>query len=328
MTSLLSISIEIELAWGFHSMKNSSEMVAQVFSDGRKVETKTLEKLLEQCDQLNIPITFNIVGHLLLDECTGTHGGPYDQGWFDADPGTDVDTDPLYYAPDLAEMIDDAAVDHEIATHTFSHILFDTVDDEIANQEIKHAIEAHNEADLPRPTSLIPPLHKSPPVDVLLDNNIDTVRYPMDPVERRQYPIQSINVCKRMPTSRKIDMNNGLLWMSCDPWPSLTSAMLPTGQRQVPFPLSKVPITLRRRIHEWKLRQAVEYTITNESYLHLHSHLFNMSNKLQLASIQQFLQTLSESYDDKIDVLTMAEFRQRFNEEPKAVRQAAKNKSV
>lgn len=322
MTPLLSISIEIELAWGFHTQTDASEMVTQVFSDGRKVETKTLEKLLEQCDQLNIPITFNIVGHLLLDSCNGTHDGPYEQGYFDADPGTDVNTDPLYYAPDLAKMIDDAAVDHEIATHTFSHVLFDTVDDEIADQELKHAIEVHTEVGLPRPTSLIPPLHRSPPVNVLLSNNIDTVRFPMDPEEEGQYPIQSINVCKRIPKGRKSEMKDGLLWMSCDPWPSLTSAMLPTGQRQVPFPLSKIPLRLRQRLHEWKLRQAVDRAITNESYLHLHSHLFNMSNKPQLECIQRFLQRLSERSEDEIDILTMAEFRQQFNREPKAVQTA------
>jgi peptidoglycan/xylan/chitin deacetylase (PgdA/CDA1 family) len=318
MLPAVSISIEIELAWGFHDATNYADRMARLFSDGRKIETQMLERLLGQCDKLGIPITFNMVGHLLLDECDGIHTGPYEQGWFDADPGTDLSTDPLYYAPDLAEMIDTATVDHEIATHTFSHVLFDSIEYDVADHELTLVEEAHAEAEIPSPTSLIPPRHNSPPVNVLLNQGIDAVRYPAEPIDRRQYPIQSINVCKRIPVGRQFEMDGEMLWSFCDPWPSLTSAMLPTGQRPVSFPMSAIPIALRQRLHEWKLQQAVANTIANRSLLHLHSHLFNMSNEYQMAPLQRFLQTLSEYDEDELNILTMAELSQEVKKESTA----------
>ena len=45
-----------------------------------------------------------------------------DEGdWFKADPCTNLQTDPNWYAPDLIKLIRDSKVKHEIGSHTFSH---------------------------------------------------------------------------------------------------------------------------------------------------------------------------------------------------------------
>ncbi|MCF6242176.1 MAG: hypothetical protein L3J74_12625, partial [Bacteroidales bacterium] len=47
----------------------------------------------------------------------------YNQGdWFDADPCSNVNQAPEWYAPDLIQSIKNAKTKHEIACHTFSHI--------------------------------------------------------------------------------------------------------------------------------------------------------------------------------------------------------------
>lgn len=110
-------SVEVELGWGYHDLQRPNKYAA--LSENREAETEALERLLALCDRFEIPITFDVVGHLFLDDCPGTHGGEYPTDWFSADP----ETDPLFYAPDLTEMIEAAEVDHEICTHTFSHAL-------------------------------------------------------------------------------------------------------------------------------------------------------------------------------------------------------------
>ncbi|OQX96824.1 MAG: hypothetical protein B6I20_13960 [Bacteroidetes bacterium 4572_117] len=47
----------------------------------------------------------------------------FDHGdWFEADPCTNVDKDPEWYAPDLVKNIKNSTTKHEFGCHTFSHI--------------------------------------------------------------------------------------------------------------------------------------------------------------------------------------------------------------
>jgi peptidoglycan/xylan/chitin deacetylase (PgdA/CDA1 family) len=98
-----------------------------------------MPRLLAIFDQYNVPATWATVGHLFLEhcECQGGAKHPevarapyyrsehwsYETGdWFDADPCSDYQRDPAWYAPDLLRDIVAARVGHEIACHTFSHI--------------------------------------------------------------------------------------------------------------------------------------------------------------------------------------------------------------
>lgn len=98
--------------------------------------------LLNTLDIYPIPITWATVGHLFLESCekkkclahpdmhrpdnyyenkywVWKHGD-----WYQHDPCSNVETDPTWYAPDLIQKILESNIDHEIATHTFSHIDF------------------------------------------------------------------------------------------------------------------------------------------------------------------------------------------------------------
>jgi hypothetical protein len=61
MTGTITLSLEIELGWGLAQFNKLDTL-----SDDRRQETDHLRRLLTLCDELSVPITFDIVGHLLL----------------------------------------------------------------------------------------------------------------------------------------------------------------------------------------------------------------------------------------------------------------------
>lgn len=112
------ISLDAELAWGFHDLEDGPDGRIGGARDGWRA-------LLALFDEFEIPATWGIVGHLFLDECDGRHGSlAAPDGWFSNDPGGRADDRSVRFAPDLVRAVRDAAVGHEIATHTFSHVEF------------------------------------------------------------------------------------------------------------------------------------------------------------------------------------------------------------
>lgn len=120
------LSIDAELAWGFHDLADPPR--GRIDSARRGWLT-----LLELLDQYGLPATWAVVGHLMLEECDGRHvNHPAPPDWFPCASGEE------WHAPDLVEAILDATVDHELASHTFSHVQFgkEWVTEEIVDAEL------------------------------------------------------------------------------------------------------------------------------------------------------------------------------------------------
>jgi hypothetical protein len=304
---VITISIEVELGWGSHFQQNPN--YKSIISENREAETSILNSLVKLCDNLEIPVTFDFVGHLFLDECDGKHDGPYNADWFSCDKITSNGR--LFYAPDLVEVVKSSSIDHEVATHTFSHVLFDRVNEDVADRELQLAKEVHNQAGLPSPSSLVAPQHKRPPLNVIQDHGIDTIRSPDQNAKRGNWPIQSLNVIQRSNIIREPELKNDILHSYCTPWPSLTTAMLPNGQRSVGYPLKSIPIASRKFLHKRKLRQALQEAVSAESHLHLWTHLYNMANEDQWDVISGFLKSLANHQEEKeLNVSTMSNIDQ------------------
>lgn len=154
----LIISADFEMAWAWRYTKTG----ADCFAKGRR-ERENFPQIIKILEKNNIPITFATVGHLLLEKCTrGDHEwmakiSHFDDhwkftsgDWYDYDPYSDYETSPEWYAPDLVQMIKDSTVDHEIGTHTFSHIDFSNKNclPEVADDEIKACIDAAKKFDV------------------------------------------------------------------------------------------------------------------------------------------------------------------------------------
>jgi hypothetical protein len=277
-------------------------------------ETMALKSLLEACDDPEIPFTFDVVGHLLHESCPGMHETPSNLKWLDDDPGTDVEPDPLSYAPDLINMIESANQHHEIASHTCSHVLFDEVDEEVADWELNEVGDVHSQAGLQTPTSLVAPDDRHVGTNLLKKHDIDASRVPFKNYDQ---PTTTGNLdsllwlLNREHPVGELSEEDGLTCTPCTPHPSLSTPLLGIGQRS-PNPLLKyvLPLKFRERIHRRYLIQPVDEAIRTDSHVHLWTHLYNVSNDHQLTPIRRFLQYLSKRQETgDVNVRTMNDLK-------------------
>lgn len=142
------ISLDTELGWGFHGFDGGRSL-----SEDGRAERENIRRLLDLFDEFEAPVTWAIVGHLFLESCDGCHASldrpewPRTGGWYMEDPGTDVERDPLRYGPDIITAIETAIPNHEIASHTFSHIVCSepTVSPDVLRSELEASRELAGE---------------------------------------------------------------------------------------------------------------------------------------------------------------------------------------
>ncbi|WP_247004881.1 polysaccharide deacetylase family protein [Halosolutus gelatinilyticus] len=127
------LSLDAELGWGFHDF---DVLPRERVESGRRGWTAMLELLAE----FEIPATWGVVGHLMLESCDGRHPAhPAPEGWFERERTDWRDREELRFGPDLVTALLESDVDHEFASHSFSHVLFDdpTTDRELAVAELE-----------------------------------------------------------------------------------------------------------------------------------------------------------------------------------------------
>ena len=298
MSATVTFSIEVELGWGVIQYGN-----LDVLSQGREAETEALERLLDLCDELGIPMTFNVVGHLLRDSPLATYDGSHENEWFDDIPKTGPENAPEFYAPSLVERIQESSVNHEICTHTFTHVECANVTNETLRWEFDKMLETHEDFGLDRPVSLVPPRHSPPPRDILKEYGIEIVRS-----SRRRHP-ELREASNRVQLAREIltgdqpikqtRMVDDVIETYCASFPSLTAPFLQSGQRK-PHPVFRViPKIVRRRLHRHNLNQSLTAAIERDSNIHIWTHLWETANGVQWPLIRSFLRRVSESRTKK-----------------------------
>ena len=303
MTGVVTLSIELELGWGMHDQAEYRHL-----SSDRSAETEALHALLDLTDRHDLPITFDVVGHLFHDSCSGSHPGPHPELWWGEDPGTCSNSDPLFYAPDLVREIRNRETDHELATHTYSHLLADEATSEELNDELATVNDLHADAGLPAPTSIVMPRHQQPDYSILVDHGIETIRRPMegygssdsDPVSTfwwlltRDHPASTLR------------RRNGILETTATPHPSLTAASLPAGQLRPHLAFSAIPESIRKHRHRQYLLDAIDRAKEEASHIHLWTHLYNFANEVQWNAMKPGLDRIGKLYgDDEIDMMPM-----------------------
>ena len=111
-------------------------------------------RLLSVSYTYETPFTLFATGHALLEECRGHrtlirivrgnrrygfHVGEYD--WHFLDPGSNYVEYPEFYYGDLVKEAIKSGVEHEISSHSFSHIPYPLVDEETAERDLRMSIE-------------------------------------------------------------------------------------------------------------------------------------------------------------------------------------------
>lgn len=144
------LSLDAELAWGFHDFDQLPEERVSTARD-------SWLRLLELFDKFDVPATWAVVGHLMLDECDGEHEDhPTPDGWFDRDPGTWEGRDEHWYGSKLVDAIETADADHEVGCHTFSHVDFGDTTREIASAEMRESVEVAEDRGLSLDSAVFP----------------------------------------------------------------------------------------------------------------------------------------------------------------------------
>jgi len=178
----LCFSADLELAWSWRYSKPYPRLSMA------KKDRENLPVILRVFDQHNIPITFATVGHLFLECCERDprNGLPHpnmprplcyfeneyakwERGdWYQHDPCTNVEENPLWYAPDLIHKILGSEVKHEIGTHSFSHIDFSSTSclHDLALKELQECIKVMRSYRL-KPRSITFPYNFEGHFDVL-----------------------------------------------------------------------------------------------------------------------------------------------------------------
>lgn len=299
MVGQATISVEIELGWGFHD-KTEPKEVLELSENGRK-EREALRWFLDLCDETGTSVSFDIVGHLLLDSCNGSHSGPHPNGWFARDPGTDAESDPLFYAPEVEELIKSSRVDHEVCTHTFSHVLFDEVPNPVLDWELNRVNEIHSEC----VTSLVPPRHRKPSYQALKDHGIDIVRRSIE--ERPPH-----NLFHRfywtLTREHKLDdpqVVDGITETRVPSLMTLTATYLSRGVTSPHIAYQTIPLRFRQGLQERFLLSALDKAIYQNQGVHYWTHLYNMSHPAQRPPIRTLLEEMNEN--DRVKVLRMSD---------------------
>ena len=125
------LSLDFELIWGTLDIAGAAGFRRQCEIE----RTEVVEQLLELFIEFEIPATWLVVGHLLLERCDAVNGVRHPEivrprhawcsaDWFARDPGGDEIDAPLFFGRSLVEKIRRCPVPQEIGSHSFSHVIF------------------------------------------------------------------------------------------------------------------------------------------------------------------------------------------------------------
>jgi Polysaccharide deacetylase len=290
-TGVFCISIDLELLWGVWDTLDSAGVDAC-----NRFERPAVRGILDLLDQYEVPVTWAFVGRLLDDSrgFDGLRGDP--SNWF---------------APDLIDQIRSRDVDHEIATHTFSHIYFGQADRTSVLNDLLMARHVHEQHGLPF-QSLVFPRNQVGHLDVLAEAGIETYRsvdagflQRCQTVAPRLRPIANL-VDKALPTCPPVVLpivhEDGLV--------ELPSSMLLIGRNGLRRTASVASMRT-------KLRRGIESAVERNAMFHLWFHPSNFYSRQdeQLTLLDSALATAARYRDlAQIEILPMCAVGERARE--------------
>ncbi|MFO7927748.1 MAG: polysaccharide deacetylase family protein [Halobacteriota archaeon] len=138
------ISLDAELAWGFHDQFPLAERERRQVSNART----SWRRLVELFDEYRVPATWAVVGELLMDDERIRKTHPLGEQWFATYYDDVIQRPNEWFATDLVESIVASDADHEVASHSFSHVVLSDVPPEVAEAEFRFSRMAGEQYDL------------------------------------------------------------------------------------------------------------------------------------------------------------------------------------
>jgi len=161
MSGFFVMWIDVELAWGLVHRKEIDLIKMKRIS--LKVR-EILDALFALLEKYEMPVTWSILGHLMLDSCNRERANRsfahpempraryswLKSDWYRYDPCTDVHQDPAWYGKDIVdrivEYVNKSKLGHDVGCHSFSHQQFGDprCTEEVARAEIQRCVEIMN----------------------------------------------------------------------------------------------------------------------------------------------------------------------------------------
>ena len=124
MAGKLTISIDLELAWGFWDI-----LTPDILRLSESRERAICDKLLELFDRYHIPVTWAVVAAVL--DRASAHGRPGNEA--------------SWYAPEIIERIRAAKTAHEIGSHGGHHVYYDRMSAANAAEDLEFVKQVHRD---------------------------------------------------------------------------------------------------------------------------------------------------------------------------------------
>lgn len=134
----INITIDLELGWS-RARRGDTVSPTREALKRSQIARATIREFLDLCNTYKIPITFAIIGHLATTDCSSHQKPPaykpywMNDDWYAIDPCSRIEENKDFYGFDLVEDIINSKVNHEIASHGFSHV---DLSDESVNREV------------------------------------------------------------------------------------------------------------------------------------------------------------------------------------------------
>ena len=159
------ISIDYEFALGFADYNLTAQEKTNILK-----EVAITKRLLQLFDHYRIPVTWAVVGHLLERACLWKgkvphpeYVRPIHQGeqrdWFSSHPLQGEYDDVMWFdAKNLIHEMSGSRVGHEIASHSYAHVLYDKncTEEQTIITDLKNMVRVHTEAHLPVSSFVFP----------------------------------------------------------------------------------------------------------------------------------------------------------------------------
>lgn len=312
------LSLDLELCWGRFDKLPVPLLEADSFE-----ERTQIKRLLSLLDRHEIPATWAVVGHLMLDGCARNGGNAhadvlphpeyswFRKDWYAYDPCTSAVRSPGWYAPDIVEWIRKAHVRHEIASHSFAHIYYGDAEcsASAARADLAAAVAAAEPKDITL-KSFVFPRNQVGHLDVLHEHGIHAYRG-VDPTRFRKgggLLVKTFNFLDQLLglPPKAIHAEEGIpgLWNI----PGNHFYMARNGIRKM------IPIASRVLKGKRGIRRAIQ---TGGIY-HLWFHPFNLNadSDAMLSGLEQLFSYADQMRaEGRLDILTMEEYARRLDRE-------------
>jgi peptidoglycan/xylan/chitin deacetylase (PgdA/CDA1 family) len=291
MTGKLTISIDLELAWGVWDTITPEKLRL-----AEEAERPIVAALIALFDRHSIPATWAMVAALLDEKSARARPGPKS----------------CWFAPDVVEQLVAAETRHEIGTHSGRHIYFDRIGTSEAEDDLAFARTIHRENGLSF-TSLVFPRNEVGHLKQLAGVGLRTFRGPdagpATAIRRVSAPLgQVANLAEKAlplpPPVVQAKRSGGMIDV-----PGSMLLMARNGVRRFVLP----------SVTRAKLKTGLERARASGGIFHLwfHPSNFYYRREEQLATLDWFLgHAANEAGQGRVEISTMGSYVDRKASDP------------